>query len=390
MLTEYVFRTARNIVCGSGSSNHLVTYLGLSATDSSVLLVTQESILSAGTLSSIVDALDSNRIKYEIVTDVGVEPTVENLSQLHQRTKDMSVSWVIGVGGGSVLDAAKILSVLRTNELGVREIIGTDLVKRAGTPLCLIPTTAGTGSEVSPNAIVTIPEEELKIAAVSPFLLPTFSIVDPSLTLTAPKGVTAATGMDAFIHSFESYLSKKANPMSDMYALESIRLISRSILEAYESGSSLKARENMMYGSLYGGMALAAAGTAAVHALAYPLGGKLKIPHGVANAMLLPHVFEFNVEAVGDRVLPIGEAMGVYSGVDRKECANSILQRLRDWVTRLGIPQDLAQWGLKDSGILELALAASKVTRLLVNNPREMSVADIEEVYKKLLPATKG
>lgn len=197
---------------------------------------------------------------------------------------------LIGIGGGSVLDGVKLLSVMRTNDSSIRDMLGVNLVTKLGLPTILIPTTSGTGSEVTANAIVTIPEDELKVGVVSEYLLPALAVLDPELTISLPPKLTASTGMDAFTHAFESFISNKANPISDVFAAEAMRMIASSLVDAYENGYSLEARESMLLGSMYGGMALSSSGTAAVHALAYPLGGKFGIPHGVANAMLLPHV----------------------------------------------------------------------------------------------------
>lgn len=250
----------------------------------------------------------------------------------------------------------------------------------------LIPSTSGTGAEVTPNAIVTLPEEELKVGIVSPLLLPKLVILDPIITLGLPKSITAATGMDAFTHSLESFISTKANPISDMFALESIRLISASIVEAYENGSSIQARENMLLGSTYGGMALTAAGTAAVHALAYPLGGKYRIPHGVANSMLLPHVMEFNMDAITKRLSLAAETMGIAaSDLTAEQAAEAVVQKIREWTKRLNIPQDLKAFGVTASDVDDLADSASKVTRLLHNNPKPLSLENIKDIYRKLI-----
>jgi alcohol dehydrogenase class IV len=276
--------------------------------------------------------------------------------------------------------------VLKTNDASIEQLLGTDLVKNPGLPTVLIPTTSGTGSEVTPNAIVTLPEQELKVGIVSRYLLPALVILDPILTLGLPKPITAATGMDAFTHSIESFISNKANPISDMFALESIRLISASIVEAYQNGESVQAREKMLVGSMYGGMALTAAGTAAVHALAYPLGGKYKIPHGVANSMLLPHVMKFNMDAITDRLAQVAEPMGIPTqGYSNSELAEKVVEQIIEWTNVLEIPQDLKSFGVKEEELPEISVSASQVTRLLNNNPKSLSLGDIEAIYRQLL-----
>ncbi|WJH37514.1 iron-containing alcohol dehydrogenase [Paenibacillus sp. CC-CFT747] len=256
----------------------------------------------------------------------------------------------------------------------------------------MVPTTAGTGAEVTPNAIVTLPDQELKVGVVSDRLYPRLAVLDPELTLSLPQEATAATGMDAFTHALESYLGKKANPISDMYALESIRLISGSLVRSYEDGQSLSARSSMLYGSAFGGMALAAAGTAAVHAMAYPLGGRFGIAHGTANAMLLPHVLEAQLDEVRGRLEAAAAAMrqglsgAGEDGIPIKPGADWALEQMADWVKRLGIPQDLTAWGVKAADLPDLAEAASKVTRLIDNNPKAFTVGELQQIYRRLMP----
>jgi alcohol dehydrogenase class IV len=354
-----------------------------------VLIITLPSIRSQGLLDEIVNLLSQQGIHTTAITGVMREPTADNIQQLAAEISGEDFDAYIGIGGGSVLDATKLLAVLKTNSLDIEDMLGTDRIPNAGIPTVLIPTTSGTGSEVTPNAIVTLPKKELKIGAVSRHLLPGLTIVDPLLTLELPKPMTAATGMDAFTHALESYISNKANRVSDMFALQAIRNIANGIVEAYHHGQSIAAREEMIMGSMYAGMALTAAGTAAVHAMAYPLGGKFNIPHGVANSMLLPHVTEFNIDRITDRLADIAEAMGL--GGSRAfgsvSAAESVIGKIMEWTKELGIPQDLTAFGVTEKDIPELAAAASNVRRLMDNNPKEMEIEDIERVYRKLLPS---
>jgi alcohol dehydrogenase class IV len=308
---------------------------------------------------------------------------VQHIEELYTKLAGEAFDAFIGLGGGSVLDVTKLLSVLGTGTgQKIVDMIGIDKVVSQGSPTILIPTTSGTGSEVTPNSIVTIPEEQLKVGIVSSHLYAAMVFVDPELTLQLPRTITAATGMDAFTHALESYISNKANPLSDMFALESIRRLSKGMVEAYQDGQSLLARETMLYGSVYGGMALASSGTAAVHALAYPLGGKFNITHGVANAMLLPHVMAFQLDAIAAKLVPVAEAMGLGGG---KGAAERVLQCITDWTAQLQIPQNLLVFGVTEADISGLAASASKVTRLLNNNPKPLALEDMESIYRKLL-----
>jgi alcohol dehydrogenase class IV len=277
--------------------------------------------------------------------------------------------------------------VMLTNDTPLKDLLGIDKVGNPGKPMVLIPTTSGTGSEVTPNAIVTLPDEELKIGVVSRHLLPTLVILDPLLTLSLPKAITAATGMDAFTHSLESFISTKANPLSDTFALESMRLIAGSIVEAYQQPDSVRARGDMLLGSMYGGLALTGAGTAAVHALAYPLGGKFHVTHGVANAMLLPHVMAFNMDSCADRLKRAACICGVALESDSDErAASKLIAQISEWTSILNIPQNLREFGVAQEHLAEMAVAASKVTRLMANNPKALSLDDIQQLYRRLLP----
>ena len=387
MQTIYQFQTAQNIVAGPNSLQLLGEKLSLLGVKvSSALIITQPPMVDMGYVEQIVSQLEAKGVSVHTNTNILPEPTLENIEQVFEATASKDYDVLIGIGGGRVLDTTKILSVLKTNDASVEQLLGTDLVANSGVPTILIPTTSGTGAEVTPNAIVTLPDQELKVGIVSKYLLPTLVILDPVLTLKLPKPITAATGMDAFTHSLESFISTKANPISDMFALESIRLISSSIVEAYQNGESIEAREKMLVGSMYGGMALTSAGTAAVHALAYPLGGKYKIPHGVANSMLLPHVMKYNMDAITDRLALVAEPMGISThGLSNSQLAEKVVEKIVEWTNVLEIPQDLKNYGVKEEELPEISVSASQVTRLLNNNPKKLSVADIEAIYRHLL-----
>jgi len=249
------------------------------------------------------------------------------------------------------------------------------LIEKPGLPMLMIPTTSGTGSEVTPNAIVSLPDEGRKVGAVSRFLVPDIAILDPELTLGLPAAITASTGLDALIHCLESYIGNKANVLSDGYALQGIKLISESLMDAYRTGDNLEAREKMIIGSCYGGMALTAAGTAAVHALAYATGAKYHIPHGVSNSMLLVPVLERSLDACEERLADIGAAIGIEAD------AQAVLSYLTKLAADLEIPPTLDAFGYQDGDLEELVTAASKVTRLLDNNPKPFTTDDIREVF---------
>lgn len=381
----YSFSTARRIVSGPGSVKSVGEHLSLFGV-ARALVVTDPGVLKTGIPETVRNLVEASGLKTDLISDVIPEPPIAQVDDLYERIKDGRYEVLIGVGGGSSLDMTKLLAARITNECPVADFLGTEMVRKPGLPMVLIPTTAGTGSEVTPNAIVTLPDQELKVGIVSKYFLPNLVVLDPELTLGLPPAMTAATGMDAFIHSLESYISAKANPLSDTFALRSMRLIARNIRRAYAHGEDLDARHGMLVGSTLGGMALTASGTAAVHALAYPLGGKFGIPHGVANSMLLVPVMEFNFDAIKTKLVDVAEAMGLEgSGTTTDARARAAVDELRALVKDLEIPASLGNYGVEESHLDSLAEAASKVTRLLANNPKKMSVEDIRGVYKKIL-----
>lgn len=388
-MTTHHFQTVKHIVHGAGSLATLPDKLALLDTPvKRIALITQPSMEALGIVDRVIESLNAKDVDVRIIRGVEPEPTIGNVETVFkEQIEPFAPQAILSIGGGSVLDAAKLFAVRLTNDEPLRNWLGIDLIKRPGVPTILVPTTAGTGSEVTPNAIVTLPDESLKVGIVSRHLLPQIVILDAELTLGLPKPITAATGMDAFVHALESYISTKANPISDMYAMESMRLIGAHIVEAYENGRSLKAREAMMLGSMYGGLALTAAGTAAVHALAYPLGGMFNVTHGVANAMLLPHVMAFNLDAIEGRLSNVARALDLASQADADvDAARKLIDKMEEWTAAVDIPQDLRKFGVSEAHLDALAIAASKVKRLLGNNPKALTLDDMKSIYRRLLP----
>ncbi|RQS52134.1 iron-containing alcohol dehydrogenase [Burkholderia sp. Bp8984] len=388
-MTTHHFQTVKHIVHGAGSLATLPDKLALLDTPvKRIALITQPSMEALGIVDRVIESLNAKDVDVRIIRGVEPEPTIGNVETVfNEQIEPFAPQAILSIGGGSVLDAAKLFAVRLTNDEPLRNWLGIDLIKRPGVPMILVPTTAGTGSEVTPNAIVTLPDESLKVGIVSRHLLPQIVILDAELTLGLPKPITAATGMDAFVHALESYISTKANPISDMYAMESMRLIGAHIVEAYENGRSLKAREAMMLGSMYGGLALTAAGTAAVHALAYPLGGMFNVTHGVANAMLLPHVMAFNLDAIEGRLSNVARALDLASQADADaDAARKLIDKMEEWTAAVDISQDLRKFGVSEAHLDALAIAASKVKRLLGNNPKALTLDDMKSIYRRLLP----
>ncbi len=332
-----------------------------------------------------IDSLKSKGIAIEICDQITAEPTIGDYNAIVDRARSFHADSVVGIGGGSVLDLAKLVATFIPNSCQKAEdCFGTGIVNSRGLWFALLPTTAGTGSEVSPNAILLDENDHLKKGIVSPCLVADAAYVDPRLTWTVPSRVTADTGMDALTHCIEAYTNRFAHPAVDIYALQGIRLIAANLERAVSDGYDQEAREAMAFGSLYGGLCLGPVNTAAVHALSYPLGGEFHIPHGLSNAILLPSVMKFNRPANLKRYAEVAIAMGCEPGKDDNDTA----QRGVDFIYRLaeavGIPSSLTALDIPQSAVPAMAKAALKVQRLLKNNPREVTEQDARDIYNSL------
>lgn len=308
------------------------------------------------------------------IHEIATEPTVADTRAAIAAARAVAPDAVVGVGGGSPLDVAKLVAAFANNAQDLTAAWGINqLTGGRAIWLACLPTTAGTGSEVSPNAILHDESANLKKGIISPALMPDAAYVDPQLTVSLPPAVTAATGLDALVHCIEAYANKVAHPMIDVYALEGIRRIGRSLVRAVTRGDDLGARSDMALGSLYGGICLGPVNTGAVHALSYPLGSEFKIPHGVANALLLPHVIEFNQEAAPGRYATIGRALGT----------GELVPKLFELVRQCGVPSRLRDVGIPRDAFDRMATNALTITRLLDRNVRAVAYADAIEIYEK-------
>lgn len=367
------------LVVGDGCSNGCGEYLadrGLKR----AFVVTSTSVES--TLTPFIKVLGDNGVSVTRAPRIDREPTIDLFETVLAAAREGAVDCVVGVGGGSAIDVAKLVAALVGGDQSVRDVFGINVLHRRGLPLVCLPTTAGTGAEVSPNAILLDEADELKKGVVSPHLVPDAAFVDPVLTLTVPPAVTAATGLDALTHCIEAYTNKYAHPVVDLFALEGIRLISANLASAVRDGSDLNARGKLALGSLYGGLCLGPVNTAAVHALAYPLGGRFHVAHGVSNAVLLPHVCRFNLTAAPQRYADVAEALGVRPDRSAKDLAREGAEALARLSRECEIPQTLADLGVPRDAIPAMAKSAMQVTRLLRNNPRPLEEEDAIAIYE--------
>jgi alcohol dehydrogenase class IV len=346
------------------------------------LLVTDEGVLSSGIGQRVQEQLGRVEIAVETFDKVMPDPDIACAQACAGMAKAGKYDLIVGLGGGSSMDIASISSVMCTNSGDVQDYLGINLVRNPGVPTILIPTTAGTGAEATPNAIVTDTAANLKKAVVSPYIFPTVAIVDPLLTVSMPQTVTSSSGIDALTHAIECYTSKKATPLSDLFAKEAIVMIGRSLRTAVADGGNLEARYDMSIASLYGGIAIANSGVTAVHALAYPLGGQFNVAHGVANGLLLPYVMAFNAMGSIHRFAAVARFMGErVEHLSLLEQAKHAAKAVKDIYRDLKIPQSLRDLQIPKEAIPEMAQAAMEVTRLLGNNPRRMTADDAEKIY---------
>lgn len=351
-----------------------------------LIVYTDKGIRKAGLLDIFTRVVDEIEAEYKVIDDLTAEPAYQDAERVIREAEDYSADLIIGIGGGSVMDAAKLCSVLKGADYTIRDLLKDPTRARKQVKTVMIPTTCGTGSEATCNAIVAIPEEESKQGIVNDSMIPDYVILDSQMIRKLPKSIVAATGVDALAHVVECYTSKKATPFSDTYAAAGARLIFHNIREAYSNPDNMEAKNSMLLGAFYGGVAITGSGTTAVHALSYPLGGKYHIAHGVSNAILFAHVMEYNKEACKDRLAQLCDAVFPEQNsknVDEK--ADYMIGQIADIVKVTDIPTDLNQFGVKMEDLDFLVDAGSKQTRLLVNNMRELSLEDIRTIYKRVL-----
>jgi alcohol dehydrogenase class IV len=376
------FKSAQKLIIGQGGSSTLVEHLKALGIKFPMIL-TDKGVRDSGTLKLITDQLID--YDFSIFDEVPPEPDDEVVKHSFDVYKSKSHDAIISVGGGSAMDIAKCVSVLAGNNKSLRAMFGENNVPKQGVPHIAIPTTAGTGSEVTNIAILAVTSEQTKKAIVSDFLLPVLAIVDPEMTVSCPAHVTAASGVDALVHAIEGYLSNFVSPITDALAVKAMGMIMTNLPIAYKYPNDIDARENMATASLMAGLSFGNAGVGAVHALAYPLGTKYNISHGVSNALLLPFVMNWNKSKCMDRFVQMAQALStpVLDDDDAETIANKVIVQLHDLCSIVGIPKGLNSLGILKKDIPELAAEAIKVERLLRNNPRKLSVLDIERIYQE-------
>lgn len=343
-----------------------------------VIIMTIKPLLSQ--LADFTAILEKNKIEVLIDTSIEQEPSFSDVKQVLQQLSSFSADAVIGIGGGSVLDVAKLVAAQLDNTQSLEDIVGNGMLKGRNKALICVPTTSGTGSEVSPNAIL-VDDENQKKGIISPYLVPDKVYVDPLLTVGVPPAITAATGLDALTHCLEAYTNKFSQPFIDMYAYEGMRLIAANLEEAVHNGENEQARYHVAMGSMLGGFCLGPVNTAAVHALSYPLGSMFHLAHGLSNALLLPYIMEYNYLASPQKYAEVAVALGCNRLATDEETAHAGIAKIRALIKACGIPARLRDVEIPKEAIPQMAEDAMKITRLLVNNPREITLQDAISIF---------
>ena len=372
-----VFRIPTRILFGRGVSQRVAEPLQ-QVSAKRVLVVTDPGVIKVGLVEPVLDRLRDAGIAYEVYDGVVPDPTVGDVDRCFERAKAMGADALVAVGGGSSIDTAKMAAVLMTNGGSVLDYVGSDKVPRPAAPVVAIPTTAGTGAEITINSVIADPEQHKKLVIISPNATALFALEDPDLTRGLPPFLTAITGMDTLVHAIESFVNKNTYPMTQALALEAIRDAAWALPRAVKDGGDLEARERMMRAVVSASLAFSNTRLGNVHAMALPLGGWCHVAHGTAVAVLLPHVMDFNRSAAPERFAAVGEAMG--AGKDAKAAVKATFELLET----VGIPKRLSESGVTDDKIPLMAKDAIQSGNVAVN-PRPTTLADIEALYRAAL-----
>ena len=384
-MLPFSFATTAQILCEIGASRRLAE-LCRERGAQRVLIVTDPGISQLGLLADVLPGFAGAELTVEVFDQVVADPPEAILLAAVAQARALKAQLIVGFGGGSSMDVAKLVALLAHPDCAqaLAQIYGVGNARGQRLPLILVPTTAGTGSEVTQISIITTGATS-KMGVVSPLLLPDLALLDAELTLGLPPAVTAATGIDAMVHAIEAYTSAlKKNPLSDLLAREALRLLAANLDKVVHNGADREARQAMLLGSCLAGQAFANAPVAAVHALAYPLGGHLHIPHGLSNALVLPHVLGFNASAAAPLYaelapLVLGEQLRPGSVLQQTE---QFIGAMADFSVRSGLPTRLRDAGVPEALLPTLARDAMQQQRLLVNNPREMTEAHALAIYQ--------
>jgi len=380
-----IFRSPNKVIFGNGT----VSQVGAEAAKigaRKALIVTDTGVVKGGLIAEVEKSLKASKIDCGLFDRVEAEPPARIVDECAREVTEKKYDVLIGVGGGSSLDVTKGASIVATNGGKVLDYVGNDIVPRAGVPKILLPTTAGTGSEVTRVFVVTDEADNDKKVIFSDYNLSSVAIIDPLLTLSMPPGVTADTGMDALVHAVETYVSRLATPFSDILALEAISLIGEYLPVAYAKAENMEARYNMSLAATLAGLAFSSGGLGAVHALAYVLGTEYHMSHGRTNAIMLPYVVDYNKTGALSKYARIAQAMGEKTaGLSDFQAAERLVLRLHRLLSEVGIPDKLGAYGISVKDLPVLVAGGMKNSRLFVPNPRDLTEGDVEKIYRSAL-----
>ena len=381
-MTQFTFETAPKIICEQGGANRLGE-IAKSLGVSKLFLVTDAGLIKTGLIAGALASLDAAGIATTVFSEVLADPPELSVQTAVDAALAAGADGVVGFGGGSSMDTAKLVALLARTPQALPDIYGINLARGPRLPLIQVPTTAGTGSEATAVSILTTPSHEKK-GVVSPLLYPDVALLDSRLTLGLPAAITAMTGVDAMVHAIEAYTTRlKKNPLSDALALKALQLLYANLLSAVNDGKDARVRENMLVGSLFGGMAFANAPVGAVHALAYPLGGHYGLPHGLSNSLVFVAVLKFNLPVAAPLYAELGRAiLPQLATAPDGEAAAAFVSAMAERVAAMPYAQSLRAAGVKEGDLPMLAADAMKVQRLLVNNPRDVAYDDALALYQ--------
>ena len=351
------------------------------------LVVTDPGLISCGVAKMVTDVLDAAAIPYEVFSEVKPNPTIANVNAGIKAYKASGADFIIAIGGGSAIDTAKAVGIVINNPefADIVSLEGCAPTKHKSVPVVALPTTAGTAAETTINYVIIDEAKQKKMVCVDPNDIPVVAVIDAELMMSLPRSLTAATGMDALTHAIEGYITQGAWEMSDMFEIEAVRMIARHLPVAVEHPSDATAREGMALAQYIAGMAFSNVGLGLVHGMAHPMGSLFDIPHGVANALLLPTIMEFNLPYCIDKYPRIAEAMGVdTAGMSKEEAAKAAVEAVKALSVKVGIPQHLSEIGIKESDIPALAEQALADV-CTPGNPRPVTIGDIKALYAKVL-----
>lgn len=375
---------APEFVIGDGSIGLLANY-SQNFGGEKALLVTDEGVTNAGWTRYVESVLRHKDIDYEIFNQITPNPKDFEIAAGYEIYKKYKCDFIIAVGGGSVMDCAKGIGILCTNTGNIQDFEGVDKIQNPLPPLICIPTTAGTAADISQFAIIDDTNRKLKFAIISKSLVPDISLIDPITTTTKSPELTAATGMDVLTHAIEAYVSNASSPLTDLHALESIRLVKSNLVNAVRLGKELSFRNNMMLASLFAGLAFSNASLGLVHAMAHSLGGYADLPHGECNAILLEYVIDFNFESSNKRYEQIGRVFGIdFSGMSSDSKKEALISEIRDLRIKAGIDNSLGALGIKLEQLPSLSYNALN-DPCIVTNPKTVNINDIEAIYERAL-----